>query len=193
MTYYEREIVPQEGHQTWCCNASISCPGVMVSIVYISSWLSLFTRATKHFLPCWRSPEHTLLCEAVKEQYWSVHHDTCHRDVLKAHRDGHTTVPFSKSAVNKTAYVFTFTKCYSHFWIVWVFLFDLFLVGFVFCLMRKKLFTDKADQSWDSYSILLGSVSTLIRETAEVLQDCKVLALHTINKEEWPGFLDCFD
>lgn len=35
-----------------------------------------------------------------------------------------------------------------------------------FGLMIKKLFTDKADQSWDSYSILLGSVSTLIRDNS---------------------------
>lgn len=59
-----------------------------------------------------------------------MHHDSCHQDFLNALKDGHTIAPFSRTAVNKTAYVFTFTECYSHFWIVWVVLFDLVLVDF---------------------------------------------------------------
>lgn len=122
------------------------------SLVSINSSLSLFTRATKHFLPCWRPPKHT---NALR--LWRRDTDLCitipaTKTFFKAHRDDHTTAPFSKSAVNKTACVFTFTECHSLFWIVWVFLFGLFLV--FFCLMRKKTIHR---QSWSKLRQLLQS------------------------------------
>lgn len=51
--------------------------------------------------------------------------------------------------------------------------------------MRKKLFTDKAEQSWDSYSTLPGSASTLIRDNSWSAADCMMLVLHKINEDEF--------
>lgn len=118
------------------------------SLVFISSLPSLFTRATKQFLPCWRSPKHTNPLWDCEGEHWPVHHDTCHQDFLKAHRDG--------SHLANVSLIFGLLVCFC------------LVVCFVwfFCLTRKKLFTDKADQSWDSYSIPLGSVSTLIRDSS---------------------------
>lgn len=59
---------------------------------------------------------------------------------------------FQQECCKQTAYVFTFTKCYSHFWIVWVVLSGLCLGEF---LSHKKETIHR--QSWSKLRQLLHS------------------------------------
>lgn len=69
--HYEEEIMPQEHHQTRCCNTSVILFRYFDanSLIFTSFWLSLFTRASEHFYPAAGHQSTLILCEAVKEQH----------------------------------------------------------------------------------------------------------------------------